>query len=670
VATSTLFIDVSQAANDITDVVVTVSPINAWLHFNTTDASDYVYIKFDTDSDTTDGTQTYTDPDDLMGDEFENLYYGDRDEGTVTTERYMLLRGLNESTHYYYTIYIDGVANTDGQFNTTACYTDVTGFGDEFIDETYVEATSGVSLSQATGSKSGSLGLGSFSGSTVMSTYNYNNEYHLWSGRINENYQTSPSGVTWTNEGSFSVSGVSEPVAHYVWWDYDNDKWNAIVMEGSGGNHDIYTTSATLGNERAWSSTTKIMELDSVGVQRHSVDPHGLMNNSLAYNMTEMFANWHYNYGAEMNHYSPRFATFVYEIPGTDHLKWISINVTKMHRTESYGFGLRDALVSANVANHTYGGDYLVRNQMYLGLLNTMQSVNLPTSNMWVYLITSRNGYDWSFFNISVPILDISPSGWDGGTVMVYPFSVQTVGDTDRIYYMATDGPHDSPGNTNVGYIEFRHKGLTYAKPTGTSGWLRTEAIDRKFAANLTINGDFSSSAKLNISILDADTNIVYSGYSNSDFDTIITDSLTTDATWGSNDLSDIPDGDFKILFTWDGVGSGELYSYDLDGYSTAPDAEDNSGVSSFNSGSNGSFFRTSTPTISWEISSDKSSYHLQFATDANFSNIVVNLSNINEYNYPSRFAIDGSYGYFTLPPGYEVSTVQAYYIRVISYSR
>jgi len=76
----------------------------------------------------------------------------------------------------------------------------------------------------------------------------------------------------------------------------------------------------------------------------------------------------------------------------------------------------------------------------------------------------------------------------------------------------------------------------------------------------------------------------------------------------------------------------------------------------------------TSTPTFNW-TNIDAGRYNLQIATDAEFTSLVVDLDDINVYNYPSYYTSDSSNVSFTLPTGYGLTNYGSYYCRVRGYT-
>jgi len=72
----------------------------------------------------------------------------------------------------------------------------------------------------------------------------------------------------------------------------------------------------------------------------------------------------------------------------------------------------------------------------------------------------------------------------------------------------------------------------------------------------------------------------------------------------------------------------------------------------------------TSNPTINWSNSSGAIQYNLQISKTSDFSSLEYNISDINEYTYPSYFDENSTRVSFTLPPEYSLS-LGKYYIRV-----
>jgi len=82
----------------------------------------------------------------------------------------------------------------------------------------------------------------------------------------------------------------------------------------------------------------------------------------------------------------------------------------------------------------------------------------------------------------------------------------------------------------------------------------------------------------------------------------------------------------------------------------------------------NGSTIYTGTPTFNWTKQTNVSQYWLQVTTDSDFSTVVINITNINEYNYPTKYSENDTVVSFTLPNDEKLPTYNTYYCRVKAY--
>lgn len=92
--------------------------------------------------------------------------------------------------------------------------------------------------------------------------------------------------------------------------------------------------------------------------------------------------------------------------------------------------------------------------------------------------------------------------------------------------------------------------------------------------------------------------------------------------------------------------------------------------ILSINGNNNGTTIYDSTPTFNWTKISNASQYWLQVATDNTFTNLVVNITNINQWNYPSNYNENSTRVSFTLPDTNKLSVYDNYYCRVKALSR
>jgi len=95
---------------------------------------------------------------------------------------------------------------------------------------------------------------------------------------------------------------------------------------------------------------------------------------------------------------------------------------------------------------------------------------------------------------------------------------------------------------------------------------------------------------------------------------------------------------------------------------------EDNIQFVDINGGSNGTSIYDSTPVFNWSRMNGAAKYHLQVANDSGFTQLVVNLTDINEGNYPTYFSQNTTTVSFELPTGNALPEYKKYYCRVRAY--
>ena len=99
------------------------------------------------------------------------------------------------------------------------------------------------------------------------------------------------------------------------------------------------------------------------------------------------------------------------------------------------------------------------------------------------------------------------------------------------------------------------------------------------------------------------------------------------------------------------------------------PGPEDEISFTKINDGTNNSADQNVTPLINWTKMGNTSNYQLQISNDSGFTDIVVNLSDINEENYPTRYSEDATIVSFLLPSEYALPCIQYYFYRIKAYS-
>lgn len=88
----------------------------------------------------------------------------------------------------------------------------------------------------------------------------------------------------------------------------------------------------------------------------------------------------------------------------------------------------------------------------------------------------------------------------------------------------------------------------------------------------------------------------------------------------------------------------------------------------SIDGGTNGTTTFDSTPTFNWTRVDDTSQYWLQIDNNADFSSPEVNITDINQYLYPSHYSENATRVSFTLPN--PISNYDKYYCRVKAYTK
>ena len=640
-----LFVFPTVGADSVTDVVATPGAVNCIVSFNCTDSTDSIKIYYDTSASVTTGdSSTYTDPDTCSK--------------SNRVSRKMLIRGLTEDTTYYYRLYSTDDTDwcaVEGSFTTLPRFT--AEWKDEFFDTYLIDASSGLELEQNPGDKSGILiGAGTQGyndiGYTYVTMLKEGDTYMFWGNPrpTNEDntYFTSNDGVVW-NGGSPDGERMTLPTGYVAGIPWN---WYGNFLNDSG----VWKI-AYLDLDDTLSKTVLKMATSSYPNTSfiNFTDPYDPLLSETQITANELhISGFYYNslgaekwiaYGQQGS--TPRKVGMYAGFNDTDWIAWnTDIAVPEVNGGEIYVF------------------PHMIKSGVFIGMNHQFKDdLNTP------YLSVSRNGYNgWTNFDTGTPIVPRGAGGqWDDGPIYTAWGSpiIFSEGDYDYLYFGNSNGVHSSPGTYGVGRMTFRKDGITDITPTGSTGWFRTTTIPSNFISNFTVNGNFTATAKLNISVLNATTNLPFDGFSFSDFTTITTNSTSITPAWGSNSLSDIPDANFKLNFSLDGVGSGELFSYNIENYSRSGDTLQ---FISIDDGTNGTTIYNSTPTINWTVVADTSQYNLQIDNNADFSSPEINITDINQYNYPSNCAINSTRVSFTLPTG--LVSYDTYYMRVITYTR
>jgi len=80
----------------------------------------------------------------------------------------------------------------------------------------------------------------------------------------------------------------------------------------------------------------------------------------------------------------------------------------------------------------------------------------------------------------------------------------------------------------------------------------------------------------------------------------------------------------------------------------------------------NGTIVYNSTPTFNWSKPSlDISQYNLQVDNDSDFSSPEINITDVNQHNYPAEYSENTTRISFVLPSGYSLPKYDLYYCQV-----
>lgn len=638
----------------ISNVTTLPGAVNCIIEFDC-EVADVIYIKYGVSYPLE--FQTYTDPTDMNS--------WDRGDHS---HRWMVLRSLNESTTYRYDIYVGGANTSSGSFTTKPRFT--TSYADEFLDEYLWDASSGIDIYQSVGVKSPPAGGADpdydFDG--IHPYINSNGTFDIWWCVLPATNQKLI--ADWNKTSINPAESYDQARIVYVMSPYYDEIESRWISDGCGYISDWALTTMTSNNKKSWSSdnatnvVTGMMGNFDVFSDEQA---QGLFNDSLGANKWGDYSLRH-----RANVDDRHIGWFI----GKDDLNWTAWNNAcsgnDWHGSFSGTFDMTTMFTDQGgmYANDSYPLMTKCRNGIYVGLWSSY--AESTTDTLELYLASSRDGVYWNFTDSLTPLVPNGAGGtWDDAKVWFGKLVWDN--DTDYITYVGEDTPHEVLRYIrDLGLMTFRLNGLSYVKPTGSSGWLRTISIPGEFRYNFTVNGNFTSSAKLNISVVNATTGNVYDGFGFSDFDTITTDNISITPTWGGGgkNLSYIPTGAFKINFSWDGAGSGELYGYML---GAGEDQQQDSPPQfiTIEGGTNGTTIYDPTPTFNWTIAIDVSQYHLQVSNtsgDWTDSALVVNLSDINIHNYPGSYSENATRVSFTLPNEYALTVEGTYYCRVRAY--
>lgn len=571
VAISGMFITITDIvkADTITDITEDVGVCTAVIAFNYTDTTTNFRIYFNetTGISTSTTNYTYRDPD-------------DRSTNQDANHRRIIVMGLTDETKYYYKIYdvthSSWATTNESNFTTLPRFTNESGWQDAFYDTYLISTSSDIKLVQQNGSKANGTNslLANVTGYHGYSNVNIHREnatcWYGWgindSGSTNVCFFDSTDGIHWSYNYSiptYDDTKYTSSVKYALFYKEDSN-WRMFNSDDIGGACFTYYTGTSPNSQY---------------VQQE----YGLRVGWLPGNNECILSGIHYD---TLGPSSLKFFASGQQQTAGAHARdcgiWYAFNETDWLGLR-YDGGItdispRDLTINAPIPGLSSDGIYYFQSTDKYGIsVGCNLGFDTGADVCYPFLCTSRDKWNWTNFNDTKPIIPTGAGGtFDDGWI-VPPFGTPTfpwfftVNDTDYFYYGGDNSLHGVLGETCLGLSLFRKDGLTAVEPQTSTAYLTTISIPRHFTNNFTVNGNFTATSKLNISILDADTNLPFTNFDVTDFDTITTNSTSITPTWGTRNLTDIPDSNFKINFSWDGADS-KLFCYTLDGYGETGD--------------------------------------------------------------------------------------------------
>lgn len=206
---------------------------------------------------------------------------------------------------------------------------------------------------------------------------------------------------------------------------------------------------------------------------------------------------------------------------------------------------------SSTSANQKYsiGVEYV--GETYYGMV---ADYNSTTENIEIDLYVSRDGLSWTL--VRDKWVPRGTSGqWDDSMIMNGKSLIQE-GNDWRFYYSGFAENHAAslPRDARVGLATIGYQRIGQVVGNGS---LITDAFQP--SDDLFLNGEFTSNFK--VELLNAVDNTVISGYSKDDFDSILGNTYSTEATWGG--ISAPTNQELKVKFYLDDLNLDTLAKAD-----------------------------------------------------------------------------------------------------------
>jgi len=310
---------------------------------------------------------------------------------------------------------------------------------------------------------------------------------------------------------------------------------------------------------------------------------------------------------------------------------------------------------SFNGDNHTINNLFINRSMTSVGLFGVVGETEVNTE----------------IYNIGITNANVSSDGWSSALAgYVYGYGSYINNSYSTGYINTTD---NGAGGL-IGYVWYATISNCYSNATidsmgnlgGLVGIVNTGTVKNSFSyGSVTDNNPASSSGGFIGHAIGSNT------FSNNFFDNQTSGFTTSDGAIGKYTFH------MKTYGTYNGAGWDiEILDVNLNnGYPYLSWQNDNSSsiwkisnaiqIINISGKTNSSYIYYSTPIINWSsISDDTSEYWLQIANDSVFSDIVINITHINEYTYPAQYTKSGNTISFVLPTPLPYFN-KKYYIRV-----
>jgi hypothetical protein len=352
--------------------------------------------------------------------------------------------------------------------------------------------------------------------------------YHLYI-----NYRTSTDGLTWTqpNEGIVSYRGSTDtnilfPQGNYhesVYYDPSGPPSQRYVMVvGGNPNNQMKIYTSPDGIRFTLTADIGAWGYEGNGIYRRPSDGRWIVN-------YQTFLNSKRNIGCMLSDTS-------------------SLNGTWTDQ------GVVIAASGATVQKYSMGIDY--HDGLFYGFVARFSEVTQRMYGVSLYL--SRDGVHWTLKNPDFLDAGSVSTDWDYGLV-IQGDALLKMGNEWRYYYAGTKYLHNHASPPYDEYLGLSTIGYERIGQVSGTGTITTNLLAATDDPDLHVNAG-ASGGTLRIALLDSSGSVL-PGYSESDFDPIVTDTYDSVATWGGRRSPE--NATYKIRFY---LTSATLYHYAVTG--------------------------------------------------------------------------------------------------------